>query len=250
MSASFRQVAPLWACMTLTACITADAWASNGATLSSWLGTQVNMGSGDLSHLLQTGGEAFSDDDMASLDATLQASGIQTANRISVLIAETGAGLSLITLFDGQTGGGTGVPTVVTATSFIPDTATWQYNIEAGGSFDSFPLGNETVLSGGFSWGSGIESEAFAISNLQTDDVGSISFNEVVPGGLVANQTIQLLTSNGGVWSVADTFDFLPAPQGGPDFEYFSFRIGPIPGPAALAVLAIAGLAGSRRRRN
>ena len=109
MSASFRQVAPLWACMTLTACITADAWASNGATLSSWLGTQVNMGSGDLSNLLQTGGEAFSDNDMASLDATLQASGIQTANRISVLIAETGAGLSLITLFDGQAGGGTGV---------------------------------------------------------------------------------------------------------------------------------------------
>ena len=49
-----------------------------------------------------------------------------------------------------------------------------------------------------FEWNSGVESEAYAISNLQSDDVGSITLNNVLPGGLTPNQTIQLLTSQGG----------------------------------------------------
>ena len=225
------------------------ALAQQQATLTSWLGTQVELERGDFPTLLDSGGQIFSAEDMAELDDTLQSSGVQTSNRISILLAETGAGLSLITLFDGVSEGGSGDQATVTASSFIPTTATWQYNVDNGGSFSSFPLGDQTVLNGAFVWNSGIETAAFSISNLQTDDTGAISLAEIIPGSLDPTQTIQLLTSSGGVWSVAESFDFLTNPDGSPDFEYFTFEIGPVPAPAALALLGLAGIRTRRRRR-
>ena len=185
------------------------AQADSSARFTSWSGTEVSLASGEFADILKTSGTAFSAADMNEVNTALQADGIQTQGYLSIFVANTAAGLSIVTMMDGvESATPTGEATIVSATSFVPSTATWQYNLDAGGSFDSFAIGDQVVLNGLFEWNSGIESEAFAISNLQMDDMGSITLNNILPGGLSPNQTIQLLTSNGGEWSVADTFDF------------------------------------------
>ncbi|MCH2133002.1 MAG: hypothetical protein MK116_04545 [Phycisphaerales bacterium] len=229
----------------------AAAYANQSARLVSWSGTEINIAAGNFSGILSDGGTTFSTEDMTLVDQSIQASGLATQGFITLLLAETSAGLSLITLMDGITDPSPpGAKTMTAATSFVPETATWQYNVDAGGTFDSFPLGDQTVLSGAFQWQSGIESEAFAISNLAFEDIGSITYNEILPGGLSPNNTIQILTSDGGTWSIANQFDFDPADAGGPDFQYFDFEITAIPTPGVLAMLAVAGLSGRRRRRS
>jgi hypothetical protein len=228
---------------------TGVASANQAARMVSWSGTEITIAAGEFADILNDGGTSFSAADMMQLDQALQADGIQTQGHISILLAQTSEGLSLITLLDGvQILDPPGTPTIVTTTSFVPTTATWQYNVDAGGSVDSFPLGDQVVLNGAFLWQSGIESEAMAISNLLLDDIGSLALNQLLAGGLDPNGTIQLLTSQGGTWMVADSFDFEPADAGGPDFQYFDFEI-TIPAPTVLAVFGLAAVTRRRRRR-
>ena len=219
------------------------------AQLTSMFGTEVNIASGEFAEILKSPGSVFSAQDMAHVDSTLQAQGLTTAGHISIMLAETGAGLSLITLMDGvDTPTPPGEETRVGMTSFVPTTSTWQYNIDAGGTFDSFPVGDQVVLSGAFLWDSGVNSEVFAISNLADLDVGTLILNSILPGGLTPNQTIQILTSDAGIWSVAATFDFEATKDNKTLMQYFDFEITAIPTPATLSMLALAGLIRRRRR--
>tara|TARA_Y100000589_G_scaffold291748_1_gene295441 strand:+ start:152 stop:943 length:792 start_codon:yes stop_codon:yes gene_type:complete len=219
------------------------------ARLTSMFGTEVNIASGEFAEILNSPGKVFSAEDMAHVDSTLQAQGLTTSGHISIMLAETGAGLSLITLMDGvDTPTPPGEETRVGMTSFVPTTSTWQYNIDAGGTFDSFPIGDQVVLSGAFLWDSGVNNEVFAISNLADLDVGTLVLNSILSGGLTPNQTIQILTSNAGNWSVAATFDFEATKDNKTLMQYFDFEITAIPAPATLCMLALAGT-GRRRRR-
>ena len=219
------------------------------ARLTSMFGTEVNIASGEFAEILKSPGSVFSAEDMAHVDSTLQAQGLTTEGHISIMLAETGAGLSIITLMDGvDTPTPPGEQTRVGLTSFVPTTATWQYNIDAGGTFDSFPIGDQIVLSGAFEWQSGVNSEVLAISNLADLDIGTIALNSIIPGGLTPNQSIQILTSDAGNWSVAAEFDFEATKDNETLMQYFDFEITAIPAPAALGLLALAGLRRRRRR--
>ena len=219
------------------------------ARLTSMFGTEVNIASGEFADILKSPGTMFSAADMEEVDTTLQAQGLTTSGRISIMLAETGAGLSLITLMDGvDTPTPPGEETRVGMTSFVPITSTWQYNIDAGGTFDSFPVGDQVVLSGAFLWDSGVNNEVFAISSLADLDIGTIVLNSILPGGLTPNQTIQILTSDAGNWSVAATFDFEANKDNKTLMQYFDFEITGIPAPATLGMIALAGLARRRRR--
>ncbi|MAT80421.1 MAG: hypothetical protein CMJ29_02820 [Phycisphaerae bacterium] len=226
------------------------AMAESTARFVSWSGTEINLASGEFADILSSPGTGFSTADMNAVNAELRKDGIETQGRISILLAETAAGLSVLTMFDDvDVVDPPGTPTIVTSQVTVPQSATWQYNIDAGGTFDVIPIGNEILLSGAFNWNSGIDSEAMAVSNLGEGDSGSFYLNEFEQGGLSPNNTIQMLTMQGGVWTVIESLDFLPAEGGGPEFEYLTFEITQIPGPAGMCLLAIAGLGVTRRRR-
>jgi len=225
------------------------ALAESTARLLSWSGTEINLTSGEFSDILTSPGTGFSTADMNEVNSVLQNDGIQTEGRISIMLAQTGAGLSILTMFDGvETIDPPGTPTVVTAQAVVPLSATWQYNIDAGGTFDVLPAGNELLLSGAFNWNSGVDSEAMAVSNLDAGQEGSFFLNQIVQGGLI-NESIQFLTMEAGVWTQAELLEFIPDENGGPDFEYITFDITSIPSPAGFMLLGLAGSISNRRRR-
>tara|TARA_Y100000589_G_scaffold37301_1_gene31212 strand:+ start:627 stop:1391 length:765 start_codon:yes stop_codon:yes gene_type:complete len=224
--------------------------AAGSAQFVAWNGTEVNIASGEFVDILENSGNAFSLDDMNRVNEELQSQGISTQDKINVFLTETAAGLTIVTMLGGvETPDSSGPTTAVSTTAFVPGTAGWQYNADAGGSFDAVPLGDTTVLSGLFQWESGVNSAAMAASNLAVGDTGSYQFNEFQQGGLSTNNTIQLLTSEGGVWSVAQSFDFDPAEDGGLDFQYFDFAITDIPAPGGLVIMMFAANGLRRRRR-
>lgn len=239
----------LWFTAVTIAITSSSLLAAGSAQFVAWNGTEVNIAAGEFADILETSGNVFSLEDINRVNAELQSQGIETQNRINVFLAETGSGLSMVTMLGGvEAPNPSGQTTAVSTTMFIPGSASWQFNTDAGGTFDAVQLGETTLLSGLFQWDSGVNSAALAASNLVFGDVGSLQFNEFQQGGLSANNTIQLLTSQGGTWSVADSFDFDPAEDSGPDFQYFDFEITDIPAPSGLALLLFA-MQGVRRRR-
>lgn len=240
----------LWFVAATIAMTSSSLLAAGTARFVSWNGTEVNIASGEFADILDTDGVAFSLDEMNSVNEELQSQGIATQGRINVFLAETSAGLSIMTMLGGvETPDSPGQTTAVSATAFVPGTATWQYNTDAGGNLDAIPLGDTTILSGLFQWESGVNSSAMAASNLAIGDTGSYQFNEFEQGGLSTNNTIQLLTSDGGIWSVAESFEFDAADDGGLDFQYFDFEITDIPAPGGLVVMLFAAQSLRRRRR-
>ena len=225
--------------------------AESAARFVSWSGTEINIASGEFSDILSTPGTGFSTADMNTVNAALQKDGIETQGRISILLADTAAGLSVLTMFDGvQYPDTPGKPTVVTSQATVPQSATWQYNIDAGGTFDVFPVGNNTMLSGAFNWIPGVNSEAMSVSSLEEGNNGSFYMNAVDQGGLSTQEPIQFLTMQAGMWSYAETLGFQDSDSGGPDFEYLTFEITAIPAPSGLLLLAFAGYGLKRRRRH
>lgn len=219
------------------------------AQFRAWDGTEVNIASGEFLDILDSSGNTFSLEDMNQVNADLLSQGIETQNRINVFLTETGSGLSIVTMFGGlETPETPGPTTAVSATMFVPGTASWQYNTDAGGTFDAVPLGDTTLLSGLFQWNSGVDYSSMAASDLAFGDSGTFQFNEFQQGGLSNNNTIQLLTSQGGTWSVVKSFDFESSEDGGPDYQYFDFEITDIPAPGGLMVVMLAA-SGLRRRR-
>ena len=239
----------LWFITVAIAAGSSQLLAAGSAQFVAWNGTEVNIASGEFADILETTGTAFSLKDINRVNQELQSQGIDTQNRINVFLAETGSGLSIVTMLGGvESFDPPGQTTAVSTTMFVPGSASWQFNADAGGTFDAVPLGDTTLLSGLFQWDSGVNSAAMAASNLAFGDAGSLQFNEFQQGGLSDNNTIQLLTSNGGIWSVANSFDFDPSEDAGPDFQYFDFEITDIPAPGGLVVMLLA-IQGVRRRR-
>ncbi|MEE2906966.1 MAG: hypothetical protein VX527_03945 [Planctomycetota bacterium] len=243
-----------WFAATAIMAVSGSVLANSTASFLDASGNTINIASGEFADILVSPGEHFSAADMAAVNTTLQQHGIQTQGRISIMLVETGAGLSILTMFDGvEIPEQPGPTSLVTMTAFVPTTATWQYNIDAGGTFNDFPIGGETMLNGSFIWDSGVNSEAMAVSSLAEGDSGSLFLSAFDLGDMDTNGTIQMLTMNGGAWTLPNEhiLDFEPSTNPGePDNQYLQFQITNIPAPSGLLLLALAGHGRRRRRRD
>ncbi len=99
-----------------------------------------------------------------------------------------------------------------------------------------------------FSIDSGLNVFSYTDDPSSDFEEGVQAFSGSATWSISSDDYAALLAGNttGSVWAIADTFDDIP-PGGGDAAligEYFV-----IPGPGALAMLAVAGLAGARRRR-
>ena len=240
----------LWLIAAVIAFFSHSLHAEGTAEFVAWNGTQVNIASGEFGDILQNADNAFSFQDIQRVDQELQSQGIATQDRINIFLTQTAAGLSVVTLLGGlESPEDPGQPTAVSATTFVPGSANWHYNVDSGGTFDAVPLGDTTLLNGLFQWNTGENFAAMATSNLAFGDSGTLQLNLFQQGGLSTNNTIQVLTSQGGVWSVVEQFDFETSEDGGPDYQYFEFAITDIPAPGGLFIILLAyGM--DRRRRH
>lgn len=242
----------VWLAATAIMAVSGSVLANSTARFHDGFGDTINIASGEFADILTGPGELFSAADMAVVNTALQKDGIQTQGRISIMLVETGAGLSILTMFDGVENPKNPMATTTMAvTAFVPTTATWQYNIDAGGTFSDFPVGNQTMLNGAFTYDPGINSEAMAVSSLAEGDHGTLSLTGLNMGDLDINGSIQLLTMTGGVWTFLpeNTLDFITSKDELP-YQSLTFDITNIPAPSGLLLLALAGHGRRRRRRD
>jgi hypothetical protein len=207
-------------------------------------GVSHQLVAGDLPSMFGEPGDFITAEDLAALNDTLVDAGVETVGHVSLLLAETARGLSLITLFDGMDGSAPGTP----PTSLLGAQLIWQgedtslANLDAGGSWTVSPAGDDLIGAGAFQWQQGLSFEALALTSLidmqsvemQLFDLGMFNMDD---------QVLQLITlGNSGSWEVAATAAFSD------EHAILLDATIVIPSPAALALLAIGGF-GSRRRR-
>ncbi|MEE2719284.1 MAG: hypothetical protein VX727_05835 [Planctomycetota bacterium] len=208
-------------------------------------GIEVELRAGIMAGTLDDGIQVFSADDLAFMQQELADDAVQTTGRISIILADTGNGLALINLFDGSILPPRGLnDSTLGFNSLAGSGADRHWNTDSGGTVNWFDFGLTQMVDGQFEWQSGLSSEGFAWSNLQEGDVGTMSFANLGLDKLVPDM-FQFVTYNGEAWEVAGTADFAD----GSSQLNLSFFVTNVPGPAALSLLAMAGVRSRRRRR-
>ena len=209
-------------------------------------GIALELHSGIMAGTLDDGIQTFSSDDLSFMQEQLAEDGIDTAGHISILLAETGNGFAFINLFDGSAtplARGTNDSTLG-FNSFIGGNAEHHWNTDAGGSMSWFDFGLTQMVDGTFEWQTGVTSEGFAWSNLEEGETGTVSFVDLGLDKLIPDMMLQYITFNGVSWEVAAYDDFdADATQ-----YNVSFYVTGVPGPAGIAVLALAAMRRRRRR--
>jgi hypothetical protein len=201
---------------------------------------------GDFGGMLANDDNQFSLTEQEILAATLNNDGIETAGKLSFILASTDAGLSFIGLFDG-------IPFadpygelsnhylgVSTTTSTGAD---WFASGDTGSDIGWNDIGNGSqVLNALLGWNHENTSAGFAWGDIQSAPTGTVNLYDVSLTEF-GNDSIQFLTYQDDHWTVAGSGDFSVLGQ-----YAFSYQL--VPAPGAFALLAIAGLVGTRRRRN
>ena len=188
----------------------------------------------------------FSDAALQDIHTALWESGIETEERVTILGLDTDYGISLVFLIDGA---GNGIGGDIASLSFqttAPNGRTAWINDQPddiAGSINGIS-GNQTAW-GLFTWDSSLLGDAFAWSNLQLGDGIGAMFaaveNSTWPA-LQLDDTFQFVSAVDAGWAVLDTASFSSA-------GYYSFTAQIAPAPGVLALLAVAGVRGRRRRR-
>lgn len=205
----------------------------------------IELDGGAMSGVLGGGLELFTAADLEFMQNELQADGIDTQGYVSVFLAETANGLSVVSLFDGNgTGSPLGNDSAIGFSSSSSIDADYHWNTDAGGSMNWWDLGDQTQLvDGTFEWESGITSAGFAWSNLDVGMSGTATYIDLGLDQLMPQGMFQFLRWGGTQWEVQHTADFEDAS----DMLTLAFKV--IPSPGALGILALAGLGARRRRR-
>ena len=203
------------------------------------------LSAGQFEGILGGTDNSFSMNDLDILAATLQNDGIETAGRMSFLLASTDAGLSFVGLFDGLEGND---PTNSDPDQFLGISATtsantdWFASGDSGSDVDWYDMGNDSQLINALlAWDHGQTSAGFAWSNVQMAQTGTTNLYDVDLTDY-APEPIQFLTYTGDGWEVAGQSAFSVLGQ-------YAFSHQYVPAPGALTLLALAGLSVRRRRR-
>jgi len=213
-------------------------------TINSVDGT-YDLNAGNLNGLLGNSDNQFALNDQQILAATLNNDGIETIGKLSFILASTDAGLSFMGLFDGVTDID---PTGSISDQFLGVSAltsidtTWYATGDEGSEYAWYDMGNNSQLVNALlGWDHGQTSAGFAWGDVSVAQSGTFNMYAAELTEF-ANNSIQFITYQDDQWAVAGTGDLSVLGQ-----YAFSYQF--IPAPGAIALLAIAGLAGARRRR-
>lgn len=231
-------------CVTVAASGWGVATASAGWATVVVNGAETTIQSAAMPTLFANAGNAFTNADLNALHSELDASGINTVGHITMLLADTAQGTSLILLADGP-----GQPTSDPPLCLLGVEAVWEgedtsrANLSGGGSWGVTDLGDGTqVGAGALQWRHELTYEALALTELASDQ--SV-FNNLYDLGMsgMSEQILNLLTFTNGDWSVASTHAFTD------NVISATTTIVEIPTPATLAVLMLSCMSHRRRRR-
>ena len=203
------------------------------------------LSGGYIDGILESGDHIFTMTDLDILAMTLQNDGIDTEGRLSFLLASTDAGLSFVGLFDGIDGND---PVDSETDHYLGVSATtgvnsdWFASGDTGSQISWNDMGNDTQLvTALLGWDHGQTSAAFAWSDVPEAPSGTMSLYDV-DLTTYSPSSIQFISYEKDHWSVAGRASFSVLGQ-----YVFSHQF--VPAPGAVALLAIAGLVGKRRRR-
>ena len=191
-------------------------------------------------NILNSAAPYFSSTDLATAHEILSNWGISTDGKITILPINTSAGLSFLTLGDGDTGSNATLGVTSTASStlgmYINDYSqdVWQLITP--------PFGSQT-LGATFVWGSVGSGDGFAWTGLTLGDTFAYSFNDL--DGVAStfdDEAFQFASWNDGGWEIVATSSF----DSNRSWEFTGMTI---PGPPAALLVAALTLSCRRRRQ-
>jgi hypothetical protein len=177
----------------------------------------------------------FTANDLLNTHTSLNSSGINTSGTVTIVLAETLNGLSMIALVDDETGAGL-LPS--------PDSALHMHtSAPQGTQFFSGSDPNailvhdsrESLAEALYLWDSETTGQGFSWSGLSNGDSGSFTFTAFDERDLETLDTIQFVSWAGGGWQLIQSSNF---GEGS-----FNFSYGVVPLPAAFPI-GLAGLGG------
>jgi hypothetical protein len=206
-------------------------------------GAETSIRSVNMPNLLSDPGTVFSNADVDALHDSLNNGGVDTLGYLTMVLAETARGTSLVLLADGP-----GTPITVPNESLLGIEAIWDgtdtslINLADGGSWTVTDIGDGTqVGAGAMQWLHEWSYEALTITELSQGQ--SVLMNMYDLGMVdMYEQVLQLVSfTQSGEWSVLSTYSFNDEST-----ITANTTILAVPGPMTIALLAMAGL---RRRR-
>lgn len=202
----------------------------------------MNIEAGQIG-VLNRQGPSLSGLALRAVHRSVHRSGINTDGMITILAAETGAGLSLFTLVDDNTvGGGFALPdSMIGMTSTLDGDADMYVNDAWSDVRQRSISGGASDVSGTFAWDSDRRGDAFAWGGLDAGEAGDFEFTHMLGDGLVGDRAFQFLTWTGRGWEVEERSGFVDGAYG------FSFAVVPLPPAVALGLIGL-GLVAVRRR--
>ncbi len=222
--------------------------ASAGIINISPVGGGLALQSGPMPGLFGADEPSWSDSSLAAAHTALNADGINTDGKVTIVPADTDHGLALLLLIDRQ--GTAGTPIVLghigldsvgdgTDSAFVNDSAS-PISVSPGG-------GDFRIASAQLAWNSNGEGDAFAWGNLADGNVLTYRLYELAgPLGLDTTNTFQFVTYSAGHWSVVPISPDDGSFSGTNDYGFTAFIS--VPAPSTLALLPALAL-GFRRRR-
>lgn len=206
-------------------------------------GAETSIRSVNMPNLLSDPGTVFSNADVDALHDSLNNGGVDTLGYLTMVLAETARGTSLVLLTDGP-----GTPITVPNDSLLGLEALWDgtdtslVNLAGGGSWTVTDVGDGTQIgAGAMQWLHEWSYEALTITELSQGQ--SVMMNMYDLGMVdMYEQVLQLVSfTQSGEWSVLSTYSFNDEST-----ITANTTILAVPGPMTIALLGMAGL---RRRR-
>jgi hypothetical protein len=192
----------------------------------------------------------FTDDALDLMHNSLHADGVTTDGMVTIVLANTDHGLSLMALVDDNTVGGcpwwhshlTLESTVESdAAVFINDAGCF------GDHWECEDNGDSQTAWGSFWWADERFGDAMAWGGLEEGDEGCFDFSCSFGGGLAPCDPFQFVSWNGSAWEVVAVGDFdLDRCCG--EFS-FCFTVIPLPQAAGLGLMGLLGVATLRKLR-
>ncbi|MCX5691718.1 MAG: hypothetical protein NTV94_18325 [Planctomycetota bacterium] len=185
---------------------------------------------------------------LASVNATLNASGVATNGRITFVAADTDHGLAFMTLIDEELVGGLGSAGNVHLDTVGNDTSSAFFNT-LGTGFAVAPMGTDSrIATGDLQWNSNGGGSGFAWADLVNGNTQSFRFTFVNGTILGLNDiaTFQFATWTGTTWSVISVPDALLSFSATGDY---GFAANVVPAPSVILAAGIPALAASTLRR-
>jgi hypothetical protein len=210
------------------------------------IGGPVQMHPGSLPGMLEPGSGVLTEAAMSSVHTSLNNAGIATDGYVTLLLANTNAGLAFAALIDSNADNpafSTLSDCTLAMSTTGPISLDWYVNAEGDDLTDWADLGNGLQkYEALYGWDDTHEADGFAWAGLAVGDSVSFHFTDVDAQGLDPDTPFRFLNYTGNGWQVVAAGDFSSADQ-----FVFSFQV--LPAPGAFCLLLLAGLKPSSRRR-